>query len=111
MVNNLYIVLLPTKNVLKRTLLLSLTGTRGGIVRLKILMMLNRKSYNTNEISKNLFLDYKTVQHHIRVLEKSNLITSSRKRYANSYRLSSLLGANKDMLKEIWEKVDKGKNG
>ena len=110
MVHNLYIVFLPTKNILKRTLLLSLTGARGGIVRLKILVMLNRKTYNINEISKNLSLDYKTIQHHIRVLEKSSLITSSRKRYANSYRLSSLLEANKDMLKEIWEKIDKGKN-
>ena len=54
---------------------------------------------NIDEISKNLSVDYKTAQHHIRVLEKSGLIASKRKTYDNSYTLSALL--NKKLLKEF----------
>ena len=95
------IMLIPTRKVLKRVLLLSLAGTKGGYVRMQIIMLLQKKPYNINELSKKLSLDYKTVQHHIRVLEKSNLIVSSKKKYDNSYKLSTLLLAHKDILKEI----------
>ena len=92
---------IPTKDILKRTLLMSIVGTRGGVVRLKILLLLESTSHNINELSKILSLDYKSVQHHIRVLEKSGLITPSGKKYANAYRLSSLLEAHKDVLREL----------
>lgn len=93
---------LPTKDALKRALVLSLSGTRGGLVRLRILLLLE-KPQNINELSRRLNLDYKTVQHHIRVLEKSDLITSSKKNYGNSYRLSTLLASNKEILRELRE--------
>lgn len=94
---------LPTKDALKRALVLSLSGTRGGLVRLDILLLLLEKSQNTNEMSKTLDMDYKSVQHHIRVLEKSSLITSSKKKYSNAYRLSTLLLSNKDVLEALKE--------
>ena len=92
---------LPTKNALKRAIALSLTGTRGGLVRLKIIIMLEKSPQNINQISKRLCMDYKTIQHHIRVLEKSGLIKSSSYSYNNSYALSTLLMSNKDTLKEL----------
>jgi DNA-binding transcriptional ArsR family regulator len=101
---------IPTKKVLKRVLLLSLAGTKGGYVRLQIIMLLQKKPSNINELAKKLSLDYKTVQHHIRVLEKSNLITSSKKRYGNAYKLSELLIAHKDILKELQHGADMGKS-
>ena len=71
--------------ILRRIILMSLAGTRGGPVRLKIILLLENKPSNINEISKKLGLDYKTVEHHIRVLEKSGLISSSDKKYDNAY--------------------------
>ena len=99
---------IPTEKVLKRILTMSLAGTRGGPVRLQILLLLEKNPCNVNEISKKLSLDYKTIQHHIRVLEKSNLISSSRKKYDNVYELSALLKAHKDMLK--WISANMGKS-
>ena len=95
------IVLIPTRNVLRRVLMLSLAGTRGGTARMQILAMLGRKPMNINEISRELALDYKSAQHHVRVLEKSGLITSARKKYGNTYTLSALLKAHRDVLDEI----------
>ena len=93
--------LIPTRNILKRVLALQLAGTRGGPVRLQILLLLDAKPRNINEIAKRFGLDYKTVQHHIRVLQKSDLIASSHRKYGNTYTLSTLLKSNKDILKEI----------
>ncbi|HYY71952.1 MAG TPA: winged helix-turn-helix domain-containing protein, partial [Nitrososphaeraceae archaeon] len=50
-------------------------GTRGGDNRIKILDILIKNPLNINKISEELQLDYKTIQHHMRILEKNNLIT------------------------------------
>lgn len=93
--------IIPAPHVLKRTLTLSLAGTRGGPVRLQILLMLEKNPRNVNEIAKAMALDYKTVEYHMRVLEKSGFITSSKKKYDNTYTLSTLLALNKNILREI----------
>ena len=87
--------------------MISLAGSRGGVARMKILAALSEKQMNVNEISRLLSIDYKTSQHHIRVLEKSGLVSSSGEKYGNRYKLSTLLESNMDMLAGIWEKVDK----
>ena len=87
--------------------MLYLVGTKGGPVRLRILLLLDKKPHNINEISKKLSLDYKTVQHHIGVLYKLSLIISSGRKYGNTYTLSTLLKANKDVLKEILKDMGK----
>ena len=99
---------IPSPLVVRRTLKLFLAGTRGGPVRLKILLLLEKGPHNINKISEKLALDYKTVQHHIRVLEKMNFIMSARKKYADEYKLSALLEANRSILDEI--KRDLGKS-
>ncbi|MBI4162640.1 MAG: ArsR family transcriptional regulator [Candidatus Aenigmarchaeota archaeon] len=102
--------LIPTKNILKRTLMLNIAGTRGGLVRLRILLLIKDRPHNTNELSRMLSMDYKSVQHHMRLLEKASLIMSSKKTYDNEYKLSTLLEANIDILKDLenMEKVNKG---
>ncbi len=101
--------LITNEKILRRVLMLSIFGTRGGLVRLKILLMIKESPHNTNELSKKLDLDYKSVQHHIRVLEKSGLIMSSKKKYGNEYKLSTLLESNKNILREILGNMGKSK--
>ena len=51
-----------------RSLLLYLfTGTRGGYTRRRIVMLILQKPYNTYQLSQKLELDYKAVQHHMKV--------------------------------------------
>ncbi|MBI4170381.1 MAG: winged helix-turn-helix transcriptional regulator [Candidatus Aenigmarchaeota archaeon] len=99
--------LIPTEKVFRRTLMLCIAGTRGGVARLRILRMLEQKPRNINQLAGSLSMDYKTVQHHVRVLEKLGLVASSKKKYGNLYGFSALMLANRNVLKEIWEKVDK----
>ena len=59
----------------KRLLWFVFTGSRGGLNRLKIIFSIKEKPMNTNQLAKELGLDYKAIQHHIKILEKNNLIS------------------------------------
>ncbi len=59
----------------KKLLLYLFSGTRGGFTRLKIIALLIERPYNTHQLAKKLELDYKAIQHHMKVLMKNNLIT------------------------------------
>lgn len=83
------------------------TSTRGGFTRLRIIMLLTQNSYNAHKLSKELGLDYKAVQHHLKVLEKNNLISKIGDKYGALYRLSNFLEANIRALDEVLEELDK----
>ena len=82
-----------------------ITGKRGGINRARIIKILNDRPYNANQISKELNLDYKTVRHHIRVLEENKIIRASGDSYSKLYFLTSDVQKNYEIFQEIWKKV------
>lgn len=51
-----------------------LGGTRGGPWRLRMLVALRERPYNVNQLATLLGLDYKTVQHHLRVLVENRIL-------------------------------------
>ena len=65
---------------LRRLLWYLLGGTRGGPSRVEILKALRERPLNANQLAGVVRLDYKTVEHHLRVLEENGLVTSSEKR-------------------------------
>ena len=66
-----------------------ITGTRGGPVRARIIEMLSKHPQNMHRLAGSLDLDYKTVQHHIRVLMENNAISAVHKgSYGALYHLS-----------------------
>ena len=93
----------------KRLFWFIFAGSRGGLTRLKIISSLKENSSNTNQLAKELELDYKAVQHHIRILEKNNLIIKSEEKYGATYSLSSFLKINMEAFSEIATKLDKSK--
>jgi len=54
-------------------------------------------------------LDYKAIKHHIRVLEKNNLITPVGEKYGITYFISTFLEVNMETFEEIEKKLDKSK--
>lgn len=93
----------------KRLLWWILAGSVGGINRGRILELLFETPCNAHELSKLLELDYKTVRHHLKVLEKNNLITHMGSDYGKIYFPSDLLEKNKSIFDEIWSKIWKKK--
>lgn len=60
---------------LKRVLWHLLGGTRGGPLRIRIIALLRDRPYNTNQVAEMLRIDYKTAQHHLRVLTENRIVS------------------------------------
>lgn len=67
-------------------------------------MMLLEKPSNTNQLSQELDLDYKAVQHHMKVLEKNNIVSKIGEKYGAIYHLSNFLEIN---IRSLDEAIDK----
>lgn len=93
----------------KRFMWFVFAGSRGGLNRLRIISILKKTPLNTNQLAKELDLDYKAIQHHIKVLEKNNLITKIGEKYSIMYFISTFLESNMESLEEIEGKLDKSK--
>jgi DNA-binding transcriptional ArsR family regulator len=92
----------------KRMLLYLLIGTRGGDNRTRIIQLLREEPLNVNKIGERLQLDYKTVQHHLKVLEGNSIVTSSPKgTYGALYFLTPYVEKNIALFEEIWAKFGK----
>ena len=67
---------------------------------------LNRPQ-NTNQLSKNLKLDFKTVQHHLRVLEKNKFVVyKGGGGFAKIYFPSQMLEDNVDSFNKILQEIE-----
>jgi len=86
------------------------TSTRGGFTRLRIIMMLLETPLNTHQLSKELGLDYKAVQHHMKVLEKNNMVSKIGEKYGAVYHLSNFLEININALDDAIDKLDRKMN-
>ena len=86
------------------------TSTRGGFTRLRIIMSLLDKSYNTHQLSQELELDYKAIQHHMKVLEKNNMVSKIGEKYGAIFHLSNFLEMNISALDEAIDKLDRKMN-
>jgi len=84
-----------------------LAGTKGTANRVRIIDELKHRPYNVNQLAEKLELDYKTVKHHIHVLETNNMVTSNGRKYGNLYFLSDKMEQNFDSFEEIWEEFKK----
>ena len=94
----------------RKLLLYLFTGTKGGITRLRIIMLLTERPFNTHQLSKELGLDYKAIQHHMKVLEKNNLVTKVGEKYGAIFHLSNFLEINIRALDEAIEKLERKLN-
>ncbi len=84
-----------------------IAGTRGGPTRAKIIESLRETPQNANQLAISLQMDYKTMRHHLDVLEKNKMITSVGDRYGATYFLSQVLEDNYALFEEIMKKIGK----
>ena len=80
-----------------------LVGTRGGPNRQRILEQLRGSPANAHRLAATLELDYRTVRHHLGLLEQNGVITRSVPgAYAPPYELSPYLAEHFDT---VWATV------
>lgn len=90
---------------MKHILWYLLAGTRGGETRARIIHALLRKPKNAHQLAKELKLDYKTIQHHLRILVDNRLLSQVGKRYGTAYFPSEELKSMQDTFDEIWAQL------
>ena len=85
-----------------------IAGTRGGATRARIIETLKETPQNANQLSNLLGMDYRTIRHHLGVLEKNRIIISAGEGYGTTYFLSQVMEENyvlfEEILKKIWKK-------
>jgi len=82
-----------------------IAGTRGGVSRAKIIQTLRETPQNANQLATLLGMDYRTIRHHIGVLEKNRKITSAGEGYGTTYFLSPVMEENYELFEEIVKKI------
>jgi len=80
-------------------------GTRGGPTRARIVETIKETPQNANQLATLLKLDYKTVRHHLTVLEKNRIISSVGDKYGATYFLSQVMEENYILFEEIQNKL------
>jgi DNA-binding transcriptional regulator LsrR (DeoR family) len=76
-----------------------LVGTRGGPNRRRILEELHRSPSNAHQLATVVGLDYRTVRHHLRLLEQNGVVSRSvPNAYAPPYELSPYLAEHFDLV-------------
>ena len=85
-----------------------IAGTRGGATRAKMIKALRDTPQNANQLANLLGMDYRTIRHHLKVLEKNRIITAAGEGYGTTYFLSPALEENyvlfEDIVKRMWKK-------
>ena len=95
---------------LKRLLWYLFAGTRGGPSRAEIIRAIQNRPSNANQLAQILHVDYKTIKHHVRVLEENGLIVPSDKgTYGAVLFLTPKMEEALTILDEIWSKIGRRK--
>ncbi len=83
-------------------------GSRGGTNRIRIMSVLRNRPRNRNQLATELGLDYKNIQHHIKVLEGNNLVKKIGNLYGVTYYVSALFENNEIVFDEIVARLKNG---
>jgi DNA-binding transcriptional ArsR family regulator len=96
---------------MKKVLWWLILGTRGGINRAKIIKKLKERPYNAHQLAEELNVNYRTIRHHIKILEDSDVVKSAGEKYGKIYFLSEDMEKNYNDFETIWEQIkDKNNN-
>jgi predicted transcriptional regulator len=94
---------------LRSRLLFLLGGKRGGESRARIIQIIRATPRNLNQLTNDMCWEYKSVQHHVRVLVSNSLLVSSGKRYGSVYKLSPWFENHMEMFEEMYERMSSKK--
>lgn len=88
---------------MERILYYLLTGMRGGTNRIRIIRILLDRPRNANQLAEELDLNYKTVRHHLDMLEEHDIVTAYGESYGEMYFLTDEFENHRETFERIVE--------
>lgn len=83
----------------------------GGPTRVRLVRALREEPRNAQQLSLALGLDYTTVRHHLRVLQRNHLLEARGERYGQVYFVAPSLESHWPALEEILAKASARRTG
>lgn len=74
-------------------------------MRIRIIRILRERPYNTNQVTRMLGIDYKTTEHHMRVLKENRIVVPSGDHYGAVFLLTPEMVASLPEFETISQKV------
>ncbi|MGL4670226.1 MAG: winged helix-turn-helix domain-containing protein [Methanobacteriaceae archaeon] len=81
-------------------------GAKGGLNRAKLIKILKERPHNAHQLSKILEVNYRTIRHHMDILEKSKIVKSTEQKYGKVYYLSERMESNYSEFEDIWSQIN-----
>ena len=78
---------------------------RGGVTRAQIITALKDQPRNANQLATLICKDYRTIRHHLKVLEKNRIVTSAGEGYGTTYFLSPEMEDNYALFEEMFKRT------
>jgi DNA-binding transcriptional ArsR family regulator len=86
-------------------------GSAGGRTRVVVLKAIKEQPRNTLQLSQHLGLDYTTVRHHLRVLEKNGIVVGEGERYGRVFFVSDAMEFHWSKFEAILAKTERAGRG
>ena len=79
-------------------------------MRAEIIKSLQKRPSNAHQLAEALRVDYKTIQHHLRILDENGLVVSSKKgAYGAVLLLTPKMEEGLPIMDEIWSRIGRSK--
>jgi predicted transcriptional regulator len=101
--------MITNEQPLKQLLGWLITGTKGGKTRAQIIESVKSNPRNANQLATQLKVDYKTIRHHLTILQKNKIIIPVGTHYSTVYFLSQPMEENYSVFEQITCKMGDGK--
>ncbi|WP_048054027.1 ArsR/SmtB family transcription factor [Thermoplasma volcanium] len=82
-------------------------ATRGGDMRRKIIDLIRNNPSNQHQISRVLGVNYRTVEHHLHILEQNNIVYGMGDKYGRTFFISQSFLDKLPIYDEFKNKVEK----
>lgn len=92
---------------LERLLWWLFAGSTGAKTRGEVLTAIKEQPRNAQQLCQALGVDYTTVRHHLKVLERNRLVVTEGEKYGKLYFLSDLMEANWSTFERIFQSTNR----
>jgi len=97
--------MITNEQPLKQLLGWLIAGTKGGKTRAQIIETVRTNPRNANQLATQLKVDYKTIRHHLSILQKNKIIVPVGAHYSTVYFLSQPMEDNYAVFEQMTYKI------